>query len=142
MAWGTPKTQKGRRQVALDAATVAALRWHRSGQLQERLALGAAYDDGDLVVCVADGGRLHPKTLSYYFGRWVKRLGLPKIRLLDLRHTHETLALRAGVHPRVVQERLGHANVSITLDIYSHVDVGMQAVAAARVSALVTGDPE
>jgi predicted PhzF superfamily epimerase YddE/YHI9 len=66
-----------------------------------------------------------------------QKLGLPRIRLHDLRHTHATLALRAGVHPRVVQERLGHANVGITLDTYSHVDLGMQAVAAARVAALL-----
>jgi integrase len=69
-------------------------------------------------------------------------LGLPKIRLHDLRHTHATLPLRAGVHPRVVQERLGHANVSITLDTYSPVDLDMQAIAAARVAALVIGDQE
>jgi integrase len=139
MAWGTPKTAKGRRSVALDSATVSALRQHRARQLAERLAAGEAYEDGDLVVCLADGTPLHPKTLSYTFEREVRRAGLPTIRLHDLRHTHATLALRAGVHPRVVQERLGHANVSITLDTYSHVDLDMQAVAAARVAALVTG---
>jgi integrase len=137
-AWGTPKTGKGRRQVALDPSTVAALRSHRTRQRQERLAAGAAYDEGDLVCCLEDGRPLHPKTLSYYFARHVKRLDLPRIRLHDLRHTHATLALQAGVHPRVVQERLGHANVSITLDTYSHVDLDMQAIAAAAVTALVT----
>jgi integrase len=139
MAWGTPKTAKGRRFVALDPATVAVLRQHRARQLAERLATGEAYDDGDLVVCLADGKPIHPKTMSYYFERETKRAELPTIRLHDLRHTHATLALRAGVHPRVVQERLGHANVSITLDTYSHVDLDMQAAAAARVTALVTG---
>ncbi|MCA0331670.1 MAG: site-specific integrase [Actinobacteria bacterium] len=139
MAWGTPKTGKGRRRVALDPATVAALRAHRSRQNQERLAFGGAYEELDLVVCREDGHPLHPKSLSYYFGQRSKRLELPRIRLHDLRHTHATLALRAGVHPRVVQERLGHANVSITLDTYSHVDIQMQADAAARVAALVTG---
>ena len=63
MAWGTPKTDKGRRQVALDSATVAALRTHRTRQLQERLALGAAYQDGDLLVCLQDGTPVHPKTI-------------------------------------------------------------------------------
>ena len=82
---------------------------------------------------------MHPKTLSYTFEREIRRAGLPAIRLHDLRHTHATLALRAGVHPRVVQERLGHANVSITLDTYSHVDLDMQAAAAAKVAAFVTG---
>jgi len=139
MAWGTPKTGKGRRRVALDPATVVALRTHRSRQNHERLAFAGAYEDLDLVVCREDGHPLHPKSLSYYFGQWGKRLDLPRIRLHDLRHTHATLALRAGVHPRVVQERLGHANVSITLDTYSHVDIQMQADAAARVAALVTG---
>lgn len=142
MTFGTPKTAKGRRRVALDPTTVTALRTHRARQLQERLAAGTAYDDGDLVVCREDGHPIHPKTLSYYFGQWVKRLGLPRIRLHDLRHTHATLALRAGVHPRVVQERLGHANVSITLDTYSHVDIQMQAEAAARVASLLTGNAE
>jgi integrase len=103
------------------------------------LAAGEAYDDADPVVCHADGKPIHPKTMSYYFARETKRAELATIRLHDLRHTHATLALRAGVHPRVVQERLGHANVSITLDTYSHVDLDMQAVAAARVTALVTG---
>jgi integrase len=139
MAWGTPKTAKGRRSVALDDTTVAALKAHRSRQFEERLSLGASYADQDLVACLADGTPLHPKTLSYYFTRHARRLGLPAIRLHDLRHTHATLALRAGVHPRVVQERLGHANVGITLDTYSHVDLEMQAAAAALVSALVSG---
>jgi integrase len=112
---------------------------HRARQLEERMAIGASYSDQDLVVCMTNGEPLHPKTLSYNFGREAKRLGLPTIRLHDLRHTHATLALRAGVHPRVVQERLGHANVGITLDTYSHVDLEMQAAAAALVSALVSG---
>jgi integrase len=139
MAWGTPKTAKGRRQVALDPATVAALRTHRARQLEERLALGEGYADEDLVVCLVDGRPLHPKTLSYYFVRAARRLGLPTIRLHDLRHTHATLALKAGVHPRVVQERLGHANVSITLDTYSHVDLDMQSEAAAQIAELMKG---
>lgn len=139
MAWGTPKTAKGRRTVALDEGTVTALRAHRARQAQERLALGEGYQDGDLVVCLPDGRPVHPKTLSSHFERLVKRLGLPRVRLHDLRHTHATLALRAGIHPRIVQERLGHANVSITLDTYSHVDLDMQAAAAARVAALMTG---
>lgn len=139
MAWGTPKTAKGRRSVALDPATVAALRTHRAAQLQERLALGAGYVDEDLVVADVDGRPVHPKTFSYYFERESRKAGLPPIRLHDLRHTHATLALKAGVHPRIVQERLGHTNVSITLDTYSHVDLDMQAAAAARVAALLTG---
>lgn len=115
MAWGTPKTAKGRRTVALDPATVTALRTHRTRQREERLAMGADYEDQDLVVCHSDGTPIHPKSISYQFGK-AARAGelLPRIRLHDLRHAHATLALKAGVHPRIVQERLGHANVSIT----------------------------
>lgn len=117
---------------------MAALRTHRARQLEERLALGAGYADEDLVVSRIDGSPLHPKLFSDSFTRHARNAGLPIIRFHDLRHTHATLALRAGVHPRIVQERLGHANISITLDTYSHVDLDMQA-AAARIAALVSG---
>jgi integrase len=139
MAWGTPKTAKGRRTVVLDVETVRALRTHHERQQAERAALGPAYQDQDLIVCHLDGTPIHPKTVSYQFARAVRLAGLPRIRLHDLRHTHATLALHAGVHPRVVQERLGHANVSITLDTYSHVDLDLQAAAAAQVAALIHG---
>ena len=138
MAWSEPKTDKGWRSVALDDATVAALRAHRARQLQERLAAGAEYDDQSLVFCTVLGKPIHPKTLSWYFGQAVTAAGLPQIRLHDLRHTHATLALKAGVHPRVVQERLGHANVGVTLDTYSHVSMPMQAEAARLVAGLIT----
>ena len=138
MAWSEPKTDKGWRTVALDDATVATLRAHRARQLQERLAAGAEYDDHTLVFCTVLGKPIHPKTLSWYFGQAVTAAGLPQIRLHDLRHTHATLALKAGVHPRVVQERLGHANVGVTLDTYSHVSMPMQAEAARLVAGLIT----
>jgi integrase len=67
----------------------------------------------------------------------VRDAGLPKIRLHDLRHTHATLALEAGIHPKVVQERLGHATIAITLDTYSHAIPAMQEDAAARIAALI-----
>ena len=138
MAWSEPKTDKGWRSVALDEATVAALRAHRARQLQERLAAGSEYDDQSLVFCTVFGKPIHPKTLSWYFDQAVKASKLPRIRLHDLRHTHATLALKAGVHPRVVQERLGHANVGVTLDTYSHVSMPMQAEAARLVTGLIT----
>ena len=66
-------------------------------------------------------------------------LGLPRIRLHDLRHTWASLALAAGVYPKIVQERLGHANISITLDIYSHVTAGLHSDAAKQVAGLIFG---
>lgn len=141
-AWSEPKTAKGRRTVALDDRSVQALREYRKRQAAERLALGSAYDDQGLVFCQPDGTPMHPKTFSWQWDQQVKRLGLPKLTVHGARHTWATLALQAGISPRVVQERIGHASVAITLGIYSHVDIDMQADAAARVAALVAGDEE
>ena len=103
--------------------------------------MGGDYQDQALVVCRLDGTPIHPKTISYQFGKALRAAKLPPIRLHDLRHTHATLALKAGIHPRIVQERLGHANVSMTLDTYSHVELDMQAAAARQVAALVAAAP-
>jgi integrase len=80
---------------------------------------------------------LYPEVVNRFFRRAVKRAMLPPIRLHDLRHTHATLALRAGIHPKVVSDRLGHATVSITLDTYSHAIPAMQEEAAALIASLV-----
>ena len=78
--------------------------------------------------------RARPETVTRYFRQAVKKLMLPQIRLHDLRHTHATLALQAGIHPKVVSDRLGHANISITLDTYSHATPAMQEEAAALIA--------
>lgn len=77
-----------------------------------------------------------PTRITEQFGRILRRAGLPHIRLHDLRHTWATLAMQAGVNPKVVQEALGHSHVSVTLGIYSHVDQTMQANAAALLAAM------
>ena len=84
-----------------------------------------------------NGEALHPEDVTRYFRIAVRKSMLPTIRLHDLRHTHATLALRAGIHPKVVSERLGHATVSITLDTYSHAIPAMQEEAAALIARLV-----
>ena len=83
-----------------------------------------------------DGTPLNPDYVSDAFKRYMRRSSLPRIRLHDLRHTWATLALRAGVHPKVVQEQLGHSTISITMDIYSHAIPTMQADAVEQVAAL------
>jgi integrase len=133
---GTPKTAKGRRTITLDAGTVTALREHRKRQAAERLLMGAGWHDHDLVFCHVDGTMLHPERFTRGFSEAVRRLGLPAIRLHDLRHGWATLALQAGIHPKVVQERLGHANISITLDTYSQVVGSLHEDAAEQVAAL------
>jgi integrase len=134
-----PKTAHGRRMVALDDTTVGALRKHKQTQMLERALMGDAYEDSDLALCREDGTRLHPDAFADAFYRHAKAAGLPRIRFHDLRHTHATLALAAGVHPKVVSERLGHASVTITLDTYSHAIPAMQETAAELVASRVRG---
>jgi integrase len=137
--FGSPKTAKGSRVIELDPATVAALREHRRVQAAERLLVGSGWRDHGLVFCRVDGSPLHPDRFSARFVDKAQLLGLPPIRLHDLRHTWASLALADGVHPKIVQERLGHANISITLDIYSHVTAGLHSDAANRVAGLIFG---
>ena len=134
-----PKTSRGRRLVALDPFTVAVLRAWSRRQKEERLEWGPAWTDSGLIFTRADGKLIHPERVSKAFRAAVKKTGLPQIHLHDLRHTHATLALAAGVHPKVVSDRLGHATVAITLDIYSHAIPALSEEAAATVAALVMG---
>jgi integrase len=137
-----PKTAKGRRSLALDPATVAALRAHRVRQLQERLAVGPRWQDSGLVFTWPDGRPLHPERFSRWFEQHARAAGLPKIRLHDVRHSYATAALAAGIPAKVVSERLGHANIAITMDTYSHVLPGLDAQAAGTVARLILGDAD
>ncbi len=130
-----PKTARGRRVVALDPGTVAVLKGQAARQLQEQQDAG--WTETGLVFTNEDGAALHPEVVSRFFRGAVKETMMPDIRLHDLRHTHATLALRAGIHPKVVSERLGHATVSITLDTYSHAIPAMQEEAAVKIAGLV-----
>lgn len=136
---GQPKTGRGRRVLALDAGTVAALRAHKARQAAERLAFGAGFNDGGYVFVREDGAPVHPAWLTRAFSQRVKAAGLPKIRLHDLRHTAATLSLAAGVPIPVVSERLGHARTSITLDWYGHALPGQHREAADKLAALIGG---
>jgi hypothetical protein len=109
--------------VDLDERTLAALTIHRS---QLRVLSPLLAQDDAYVLGRLDGAVRHPERLSRSFAEHQQSAGrrygieLPTIRLHDLQHTHATLYLRAGIHPKIVSERLGHANVTITLDVYSH----------------------
>ncbi len=100
-------------------------------------AWGPAYQDSGLVVTRENGALVHPDRFTQLFDKHVKNSGLPRIRLHDLRHTHASLALAAGVYPKVVSERLGDATVAFTLDVYSHAVPALQQEAADRVAALI-----
>ena len=131
-----PKTAKGRRVIALDPATVEVLKAQATRQLEEQTNSEDWVETG-FVFTVENGATLDPESVSRYFRQAVQKSLLPQIRLHDLRHTHATLALQAGIHPKVVSERLGHATVSITLDTYSHAIPAMQEEAAALIAQLV-----
>jgi integrase len=132
-----PKTARGRRLVGIDPVTAAALGAWRKAQLEERLRAGEVWQDGGWVFTDEVGRPLHPQTVTVSFRRHAAAAGLPPIRLHDLRHTAATLALTAGLHPRVVADRLGHSSTQLTMDTYSHVAEQLQADAGARVAALI-----
>lgn len=138
--WSDPKTASGRRSVALDPGTVNILRAHKAVRAQDRLVIGTTghADVDDLVFARADGRPYHPERLSRAFKAQVRAAGLPDIRLHDLRHTWATLALQAGIPAKIVQDRLGHSTVAITLNIYSHVTPQLQSDAASTVAALIS----
>jgi integrase len=128
-----PKSERGRRTIALPLIVVDELRQHRLRQAESLLKLGARLNDDHHVVMRADGKPLQPRSLTHAFRIFLDKHDLPRIRLHDLRHSHATQLLASGVHPKIAQERLGHSSVAITLDLYSHVLPGMQADAADRV---------
>lgn len=135
-----PKTRSSRRTISLDGRVVAVLRSQRRHQLEEHLLWGAAWSDTGYVFTVEDGEPLHPERITVLFDRLVVGAALPKIRLHDLRHTSATLALAAGIHPKIVSERLGHSSIAVTLDLYSHVTPGLQAEAAEKLGQMILGD--
>lgn len=135
------KTANGERTIDVNDDVVRALIAWSQRQGEERLLVGADYADGDLVFARPDGTPTHPEVFSRTFDRLVTRSPLPRIRFHDIRHTHASLLLKAGVPMKVVSERLGHATASFTLDVYSWVLPGMQADAAAVFSRLMSADP-
>ena len=133
-----PKSGKGR-TVALPAIAVQCLRRVKVKQAEMRLALGPAYQDSGLAFARTDGRMWEPNSFSSAFAAKVRRSGLPHVSFHALRHAHATILLKRGTNPKVVSERLGHARVGTTLDIYSHVLPGMQEEAAQRIDAALKG---
>jgi integrase len=129
------KTGTGRRTIDLDDGTVQVLRDWFKVRTEESDGVVPAHDD--LVFVKPDGSWVHPDIFSQVFDRQVAKLSVPTISLHDLRHTHATLLLKAGVPVKVVSERLGHANVAFTMNVYQHVLPGMQAEAAATFAQLL-----
>ena len=132
------ETKSGKsRVVALSSSVIEELKRHRLAQAEEQLKIGIRPDDNSFVVAQVDGSPLKPVSLTHEWTRLLAKTSLPKIRFHDLRHSHATQLLAAGVHPKIASERLGHSTIGITLDLYSHVMPGMQANAAEQVDAAI-----
>jgi len=125
-----PKTEKSRATIALTPSTVDLMENYKQRSVGECLLLGKEFNEADLAFCRLDGSPILPHTLSQYWRRVANRIGMPKLRLHDARHTHASLMIRKGINIKVIQERLRHTSVQTTLNIYSHVLPGMQEEAA------------
>lgn len=132
----------GGQLVGLDAGTVAVLREHRKRSIEQRMLVGPDFEDRGLIFHQPDGSCLKPDAVSAAFVRRVNKAGLPALPLKGLRHTWATLALERGIHPRVVQERLGHSTIAITLGIYSHVAPTLHDQAAEQIAELILNSGE
>lgn len=135
-----PKTDRGRRTIDIDAETVAVLRQWRRSQLEERMAYEGEWHDTDFIFTRKDGRAHDVDVVSQRFERVIATTELPRIRYHDLRHTHATLLLLAGVPAHVVSMRLGHRSVAFTLQQYAHVLPQQQADAVERLAARLLGD--
>lgn len=136
------KTKAGTRTVDLPEETLEKLLIHKNVVEQEKLELGDQYVNFDLVVCTSSGTTTNKSNIRRTFKAIIKKADLPKIRFHDMRHTHATLLLLQGVNPKIVSERLGHADVRITLDTYSHLLPSMQKETARNFGKMLFGDDE
>jgi integrase len=137
LSFQEPKTAAAKRTLPITAEVVAALKNHKKQQIEERLAFGSEYEDNDLVFCSPKGTPLDPRSFTRHFDTLLNKAGLPHIRFHDARHTVATLLLEQNEHPRVVQELLGHSDISTTLGTYSHVSSDLKRKAAEKLSAVL-----
>ena len=137
-----PKSEKSKRTIALSPSSILVLAEHRERQETIRIMLGQSLGKDDLVFSTPEGAPLRPNTVTRAWSMLAAKAGVKVIRLHDARHTHASLMLKQGIHPKIVQERLGHSTISMTLDTYSHVAPGLQEAAAASFDNLVSPEPE
>ena len=131
-----PKSEKSRRTIALPPSATAILKEYRNHVALSLALKGKTLEDNDLIFMRDNGKPIRPNTVTYAWKGMVKRSGLKPIRLHDCRHSHASLMLAKGIHPKIVQERLGHSTIAMTLDTYSHVVPGLQEAAAKKFDSL------
>jgi integrase len=139
LVYEEPKAERSRRTLALPAQLVEALRRHRVVQLEEREAAGSLWEERDLVFAQVNGRPLDKRSDWEAWKALLKRAAVREVRLHDGRHTAATLLLSEGVHPRVVMELLGHAQMRTTTDTYSHVMPALAKEAAAKMGTALWG---
>ena len=132
-----PKTRSGIRELIAPPHLMKMLREQRVWYLEQKLKTGADFIDSDLVVCQPNGRPYHPDTLTFKFKKLLKRNGLRDIRFHDLRHTNASMMIASGIDIKVAQQRLGHADVTTTLNIYSHALKHANEAAAQTIDSLV-----
>ena len=115
-----PKTKAGRRRVMLTDVAIAALREHKFRQEQDKVKAGDEWKERDIVFHNIYGSFLNPDAVLVWYHSLLEKAGLPDMRFHDLRHSAATILLVMGVHPKVVQELLGHSTIAMTMDVYSH----------------------
>ena len=129
-----PKTAHGRRSIYLIPLAIDALKQHRARQLETRLQHADIWQEQDYIFCTSHGSPFHVTYIVNTFRTLLKKASLPRIRFHDMRHSAATLLLSMGIHPKVVQEILGHSNIRITMDVYSHVLPSIQKDAMTKLS--------
>ncbi len=137
-----PKSEKSRRTIAMPASLNLLLGKYHETQTLEHKMIGRPLTDVDLVFSLCDGSPLRPNTITRAWQTAAKQAGVKVIRLHDARHTHASLMLKKGIHPKIVQERLGHSSIEMTLDTYSHVAPGLQQAAAESFDKILGTDHE
>jgi integrase len=137
LVFSEPKSDAGRRGIRLGSTALEKLKQHKGLQDQQRLFAGDRWQEYDLIFPSTIGTPMGPRNLLRDFKGLLQKSGLPEIRFHDLRHSAATLMLEQGVHPKVVQERLGHSSITLTLDTYSHVLPSLQEDAAEKLDDLL-----
>ncbi len=137
LVFSEPKSKSGKRTIVLSDEMIEKLHKHIDIQDMERSIAGNRWKENDLIFSSSIGTSIDRRNLFEEFKGFLKKVGLPNIRFHDLRHTAATLMLKQGVHPKIAQERLGHSNISITLNTYSHVLPSMQEEMANKLDELL-----
>lgn len=138
----TPKTEKGARRIALSPDVGEVMNQHRDRQEAERQLLGTAWPDTGLVFVSEVGTLLHPRNFTRTWHTLQTNAGVRRVKLHDLRHLHASMAIRSGVDPKVLADRLGHAKASFTLDVYTHLFEEQRATSAVSLLDFLPSAPQ